>query len=65
MKTFRTHDERRLFDDYELASDIEKLQQKARSDAATLEQLMREDSEEEAKLAKAEAEVKTKRTLAP
>lgn len=65
VKTFRTHDERRLFDDYELASDIEKLQQKARSDAATLEQLMREDSEEEAKLAKAEAEIKTKRAIAP
>ncbi|MGE0053748.1 MAG: cation:proton antiporter [Hyphomicrobium sp.] len=61
VKTFRTHDERRLFDDYSLASDIEKLQQKARSDAATLEQLLREDAAEEAKLAKAEAEAKTKR----
>lgn len=54
INTFRTHDERRLFDDYALASDMEKLQQKARSDAATLEQLFREDAEEEAKLARAE-----------
>ena len=55
VRTFRTHDERRLFDDYALASDMEKLQQKARSDAATLEQLFREDAEEEAKFAAAEA----------
>ena len=34
---------------------MEKLQQKARSDAATLEQLFREDAEEEAKFAAAEA----------
>lgn len=55
VKTFRVHDERRLFEDYELSSDLDKLAQKARSDAATLEQLFREDAEEEAKLAKAEA----------
>jgi len=55
VQTFRTHDERRLFEDYELASDVEKLQQKARSDAATLEQLFREDAEEEAKFAAEEA----------
>lgn len=58
VKTFRTHDERRLFEDYELASDMEKLAQKAKSDAATLEQLFREDSAEEAKLAKSEAAAK-------
>lgn len=58
VKTFRVHDERRLYEDYELASDMEKLQQKARSDAATLEQLFREDADEEAKLAKAEAAAK-------
>lgn len=55
VKTFRVHDERRLFDDYEFASDMEKLQQKARSDAATLEKLFQEDAEEEAKFAQAEA----------
>ncbi|HMN36369.1 MAG TPA: cation:proton antiporter [Hyphomicrobium sp.] len=64
VKTFRAHDERRLVDDYALASDIERLQQKARSDAATLEQLLREDSEEEAKVAKAGVEIKTKRAAA-
>lgn len=58
VKTFRTHDERRLFEDYQLASDMEKLAQKARSDAATLEQLFREDAEEEAKLAKLESSAK-------
>ncbi len=58
VKTFRVHDERRLFDDYQFASDMEKLQQKARSDAATLEKLFQEDAQEEAKLA--QAEIKTK-----
>ena len=51
MQTFRSHDERRLIEDYELASDVEKLQEKASSDAATLEKLFREDAVEEAKLA--------------
>jgi glutathione-regulated potassium-efflux system protein KefB len=55
VATFRTHDERRLIEDYKLASDMEKLQHKARSDAATLERLFQEDAEEEAKLAKMEA----------
>ena len=41
--------------------DDESPPKKARSDAATLEQLLREDAAEEAKLAKAEAEAKTKR----
>ncbi len=63
VKTFRVHDERRLFDDYEFASDMEKLQQKAKSDAATLEQLFRQDAEEEAKLAKAEAQERGKKQL--
>ena len=60
VKTFRVHDERRLFEDYELASDMDKLQQKARSDAATLEKLFQEDALEEAKLAQAEAKTKAK-----
>jgi glutathione-regulated potassium-efflux system protein KefB len=55
VATFRTHDERRLIEDYKLASDMEKLQQKARSDTATLERLFQEDAEEEAKQAGLEA----------
>lgn len=51
IKTFRTHDERRLHEDYKHYSDMEKLTAKARSDAATLERLFSEDSEEEAKVA--------------
>lgn len=51
IKTFRTHDERRLNDDYKHYTDMEKLQARARSDAATLERLFAEDVEEEAKLA--------------
>lgn len=51
ISTFRTHDERRLNDDYKHYSDMEKLQARARSDAATLERLFAEDVEEEAKQA--------------
>lgn len=51
VKTFRTHDERRLIEDYKLASDVEKLQERARSDSVMLEKLMQEDSEEEARAA--------------
>jgi glutathione-regulated potassium-efflux system protein KefB len=53
IKTFRTHDERRLSEDYKVYSDMEKMQAKARSDAATLEKLFAEDEAEEAKLAQA------------
>lgn len=55
VQTFRTHDERRLMEDYKLASDMQKLQQKARSDAATLEQLFQEDAAEEAEAQLTEA----------
>jgi len=48
-RTFREHDERRLKEDYAYYSDTEKLQAKARSDAATLEQLFAEDSAQEEK----------------
>ncbi len=48
--TFRTHDERRLNEDYKLASDMEKLRERARSDLATLEKLFEEDAAEEARL---------------
>ena len=47
-RTFRTHDERRLIEDYKLASDLEKLQERARSDVKTLEKLFEEDAAEEA-----------------
>ena len=46
VKTFRTHDERRLADDYKHYTDMEKMQAKARSDAATLEQLFEQDARE-------------------
>lgn len=48
--TFRTHDERRLVEDYQHASDIEKLRERARSDIQTLEKLFEEDAAEEARL---------------
>jgi glutathione-regulated potassium-efflux system protein KefB len=54
VETFRTHDERRLIEDYQMASDIEKIQEKARSDAVRLEKLFEEDAQEEVRLAGAE-----------
>jgi len=47
--TFRAHDERRLKEDYAHYSDMEKMQAKARSDAATLESLFGEDAALQAK----------------
>jgi glutathione-regulated potassium-efflux system protein KefB len=44
VQTFRTHDERRLIEDYKHASDIEKLQERARSDSLRLEKLFQEDA---------------------
>jgi glutathione-regulated potassium-efflux system protein KefB len=55
VMTFKAHDERRLIEDYKLASDLEKLQERARSSNAMLERLFREDEIEEAKLAQAES----------
>jgi glutathione-regulated potassium-efflux system protein KefB len=54
VQTFREHDERRLNEDYRLASDAEKLMERARSSHAMLEKLFEEDEIEEAKLAQAE-----------
>ena len=54
VQTFRDHDERRLNEDYKLASDVEKLLERARTSQAMLEKLFREDEVEEAKLAQAE-----------
>lgn len=56
IELFRIHDERRLFEDYQHFTDLEKLQAKARSDAATLEKLFDEDADIESKLAAEEAE---------
>ena len=55
VQTFKTHDERRLIEDYKLASDVEKLQERARSERVRLEKLFQEDAEEEAKAAQAAA----------
>ena len=46
IETFKAHDERRLIEDYKHYSDMEKLQERARSDAARLEKLFAEDSAE-------------------
>ena len=48
VATFRSHDERRLAEDYKHYTDLEKMQAKARSDAATLEKLFEEDARETA-----------------
>lgn len=54
VNTFREHDERRLNEDYKLASDADKLIERARGSQAMLEKLFDEDEIEEAKLAQAE-----------
>lgn len=56
IELFRIHDERRLFEDYQHFTDVEKLQSKARSDAATLEKLFAEDAALDATLAVEKAE---------
>jgi glutathione-regulated potassium-efflux system protein KefB len=48
-RTFRIHDDQRLIEDYAHHSDMEKMQDKARSDAATLERLFAEDAAASAK----------------
>ena len=48
VATFRDHDERRLIEDYKHSSDLERLQAKARTDAARLEQLLEQDEAEAA-----------------
>lgn len=55
IQTFKAHDERRLIEDYKLSSDMEKIQERARTDAVRLEKLFQEDDEEEAKAAAAAA----------
>ncbi len=56
VRLFRTHDEKRLIDDYKHYTDMERMQEKARSDAATLEKLFAEDADVESKLAAPETE---------
>ncbi len=48
IATFQAHDERRLIEDYKHYTDLEKLQEKARTDASRLEKLFAEDSAEAA-----------------
>jgi glutathione-regulated potassium-efflux system protein KefB len=48
VETFQRHDERRLIEDYKQYTDIEKLQEKARSDTVRLEKLFEEDMAEAA-----------------
>lgn len=48
MSMFRAHDERRLFEDYKHYTDQQKLQDRARSDTQTLEQLFDEDAADQA-----------------
>ncbi|MEQ1577865.1 MAG: cation:proton antiporter [Hyphomicrobium sp.] len=50
VRTFRSHDERRLSEDYKHYSDTERMQARARTDAATLQQLFEEDAAEESRL---------------
>jgi glutathione-regulated potassium-efflux system protein KefB len=54
VNTFRDHDERRLNEDYKLASDAEKFVERAQSYQVMLEKLFQEDEIEEANLAQAE-----------
>ena len=54
--TFRVHDERRLTEDYKLASDTDRLRERALSDRKTLEKLFEEDAAEEARLREAAEE---------
>lgn len=65
---FKEHDERRLIDDYKDASDMVKLQERARADALNLEKLFLEDAEEDARAeeeAKAQAKAQTKAASKP
>lgn len=55
VKTFRAHDERRLYEDHKIVSDVEKLQERARNSYAMLEKLFKDDELEEAKIAREEA----------
>jgi glutathione-regulated potassium-efflux system protein KefB len=53
VDTFARHDERRLVDDYQHYTDLEKLQDRARTDAENLAKLFDEDAREQARAAEA------------
>ncbi len=61
VRTFQAHDERRLSDDYKHYSDVERLQARARTDAATLQQLFEEDAADEIRLGRPSAEAPAKK----
>ncbi len=48
ITTFKSHDEKRLLEDAKFSSDMERMQEKARTDAARLEKLFAEDAAETA-----------------
>jgi len=52
VETFKEQDRRRLYEDYKHYTDIEKLQDRAKSYAQELEELFEKDAAEQAKLAK-------------
>ena len=54
IQTFRTHDERRLVEDYKISSGTDKLREKTLSDRLRLEKLFAEDAAEEARQAQSE-----------
>jgi glutathione-regulated potassium-efflux system protein KefB len=56
VDTFKAQDERRLYEDYQHRSDIERLQLRARSYAQELEELFEKDAAEQAKQAQKEME---------
>lgn len=47
LKTFREHDERRLYEDYEHFTDLQKLQDRAKKQSEELEELLRQDQDVE------------------
>jgi glutathione-regulated potassium-efflux system protein KefB len=53
VDTFAKHDQRRLVDDYQHYTDLEKLQDRARTDAENLAKLFDEDAREQARAAEA------------
>ncbi len=52
VKTFREHDERRLFDDYAHFTDLQKIQDRAKRQSEELEDLFREDVSDDKPLQK-------------
>lgn len=59
INAFVAHDEKRLVDDYRHFTDVEKLQERARSDAANLAKLFDEDAEEQARQASVKSPAKS------